>query len=201
MLLLTKVPRMSPDSAVSRRRVWGVVGKLPWPRRCGSAGEATEGEDSRGEGGRQEKGRRVGAPGTEQLAALPSFPQQKLGCLGSALVFKLCGPAGTAARPEHHLRGGGCRGEDARLLSNHHQAGPPCSAGSCLYRSRQIRYPPPLLSSVSRSFKITFISQGQGKRKAGHGAENTPSPQPGVYFRIWLVLGFAAALCGRNFYL
>ena len=107
MLLLTKVPRMSPDSAVSRRRVWGVVGKLPWPRRCGSAGEATEGEDSRGEGGRQEKGRRVGAPGTEQLAALPSFPQQKLGCLGSALVFKLCGPAGTAARPEHHLQGGG----------------------------------------------------------------------------------------------
>ena len=193
---------MSPDSAVSRRRVRGVVGKLPWLRRCGSAGEATEGEDSRGEGGRQEKGRRVGAPGTERLAALPSFPQQQLGCLGSALVFKLCGPVGTAARPEHHLRRGGTVGgkmHGCSLITT--RPVPPGSAGSCLYRSQQIQYPPPLLSSVSRPFKITFISQGQGEHRAGHGAENMPSPQPGVYFRIWLVLGFATALCGRNFYL
>lgn len=59
MLLLTKVPRMSPDSAVSRRRARGVVDKLPGLCRYGSAGEATEGEDGRGEGrppGRREGG-------------------------------------------------------------------------------------------------------------------------------------------------
>lgn len=103
-MLLTKVPRLSPDSAEHRLRVWTVVDKLPLLCRCGS--------EAGGWGGHQGCGLQgSGQPPRKREGRCPSLGQSVQAALrnkaAAALVFKLCSPAGTGAKPENHLPVGG----------------------------------------------------------------------------------------------
>lgn len=59
----------------------------------------------------------------------------------------------------------------------------PFSTGPHLYRFSRAILPAP--------YDHTY-PQGQGERQGGPFHRNAASPQPGVYFRIWLVPGFAS---------
>ena len=158
-MLLTKVPRISPDSAEHRLRVWTVLDKLPSLCRCGSevgggGGHQGCGLQGRGQPPRKREGR-CASLGQSVQAAPPASPPsatrlQQLWYSSYAVLlgqepslkitFQWAGRCGPSGRPAH----------------------------SFPYRSTS-RVSTDSQRNVSRPFKIIFIHTG--REKAGLAAE------------------------------